>query len=112
MRDKQQLVEELRQAVGCRGVLRQHGVSLAEIERTTAGSLERLTQIVDAVECLISPDPLRKDFLAHERLVSTLFQAVKPDPAVLEFAARVACLTTIAETIRERTAKARRTSPP
>ena len=33
----------------------------------------------------------------------TLFQAVKPDPSVLEFSSRVACLTTIAETIRERT---------
>jgi len=28
---------------------------------------------------------------------------VKPDPSVLEFASRMACLTTIAETIRERT---------
>jgi len=33
----------------------------------------------------------------------TLFQAVKPDPAVLEFSSRVACLATIADTIRERT---------
>ena len=39
---------------------------------------------------LISPDPLRKDFLAHERLVHALYQAVKPDPVVAEFAARVA----------------------
>ena len=81
----------------------QHGVSLEDVERTSVGTLERLTKIVDAVECLISPDPLRKDFLAQERWVRTLFQAVKPDPAVLEFSSRVACLTTIAETVRERT---------
>jgi type I restriction enzyme, R subunit len=104
VRDKQQLVETLRQAMtDAVAFCRQHGVSLEEVERTTVGSLERLTKIVDAVECLISPDPLRKDFLAQERWVRTFFQAVKPDPAVLEFSSRVACLTTIAETIRERT---------
>jgi hypothetical protein len=32
--------------------------------------------------------------------VSTLYRAVKPDPAALEFASRVACLTTLAEAIR------------
>jgi type I restriction enzyme R subunit len=104
VRDKQQLVETLRQAMtDAVAFCRQHGVRLEDVERTTVGSLERLTKIVDAVECLISPDPLRKDFLAQERWVRTLFQAVKPDPSVLEFSSRVACLTTIAETIRERT---------
>jgi len=52
------------------------------------------------MNALISPDPLRRDFLAHERLVSTLYSAVKPDPAALEFAGRVACLATLAEAIR------------
>jgi type I restriction enzyme R subunit len=104
VRDKQQLVETLRQAItDAVAFCRQHGVSFEEVERTTVGSLERLTKIVDGVECLISPDPLRKDFLAQERWVRTLFQAVKPDPSVLDFSSRVSCLTTIAETIRERT---------
>lgn len=104
VRDKQQLVETLRQAMtDAVSFCREHGVSLEEVERTRVGSLERLTKIVDAVECLISPDPLRKDFLAQERWVRRLFQAVKPDPAVLDFSSCVACLTTIAETIRERT---------
>lgn len=104
IRDKQQLVESLRQAMTeSEAFCRAHGVSLDEIEGIAAGSLDRLTKIAEAVECLISPDPLRKDFLAQERWVRTLYQAVKPDPAVLEFASRVACLTTIADTIRERT---------
>lgn len=104
IRDKQQLVESLRQAINEVSVFCQaHEVSLEEIERISAGSLDRLTKIAEAVEALISPDPLRKDFLAQERWVRTLYQAVKPDPSVLEFASRVACLTTIAETIRERT---------
>ena len=34
----------------------------------------------------------------------TLFQAIKPDPAVLEFYSRIYCLTTIADAIRLRTA--------
>jgi type I restriction enzyme R subunit len=43
---------------------------------------------------------MRREFFGHERLVATLFLAVKPDPAALEFANRVACITTIAEAIR------------
>jgi type I restriction enzyme, R subunit len=65
-----------------------------------AGSLERLQQMEDGMNSLISPDPLRRDFFGHERLVSTLYQAVKPDPSALEFASRVACLTALAEGIR------------
>ena len=104
IRDKQKLVESLREAITateafCTG----HGVNLGEIEQIPAGSLERLTKIAEAVECLISPDPLRKDFLGQEGWVRVLFQAVKPDPSVLEFTSRVACLATIAESIRERT---------
>ena len=65
--------------------------------------LDKVGLIGDAVDALISPDPLRKQFLAHERLVRTLFQAIKPDPAVLEFYSRIYCLTTIADEIRLRT---------
>ena len=70
--------------------------------------LSRLTALADAVDRLISPDPLRKDFLAHERLVHALYQAVKPDPVVAEFSARVACLAVIGAEIRERTNPDRR----
>lgn len=104
IRDKQQLVESLRQAITeTEAFCLAHGVNPEEIEQSPAGSLDRLTKIANAVEHLISPDPLRKDFLGQERWVRTLFQAVKPDPSVLAFASRVACLTTIAETIKERT---------
>ena len=56
-----------------------------------------------AIDALISPDPLRREFLAHERLVQTLFRAVKPDPIALEFASRASCLAVIADEIRLRT---------
>ncbi|MBK7355656.1 type I restriction endonuclease subunit R [Propionivibrio sp.] len=101
VKDKQQLVEELGKAVlDATAFCAAHGVMLGEIEATDAGSMERLSRIQDGMNALISPDPLRRDFFAHERLVSTLYRAVKPDPSALEFASRVACLTTLAEAIR------------
>jgi type I restriction enzyme R subunit len=101
VKDKQQLVEELHKAVvDATAFCAAHGVILADIEATAAGSMERLSRIQDGMNALISPDPLRRDFFAHERLVSTLYRAVKPDPSALEFASRVACLTTLAESIR------------
>jgi len=103
VKDKQQLVEELRQAVeDATAFCTAHGVMLSEIEATGAGSMGRLSRIQDGINALISPDPLRRDFLAHERLLSTLYRAVKPDPSALEFASRVACLTILAEAIRAR----------
>jgi len=83
VRDKAQLVAELRKAVEDTVTFcASHGVSIAAIEHVAPGSIERLTFLADAVNALISPDPLRKEFLAHARLIHTLFQAVKPDPAV------------------------------
>ncbi len=101
VKNKQQLVEELRGAVLDATVFCSvHGVMLSEIEAMPTGSLERLSHIQDGMNALISPDQLRSDFFAHERLVSTLYRAVKPDPSAIEFASRVACLTTLAEAIR------------
>jgi type I restriction enzyme, R subunit len=104
IRDKQKLVEMLRRAIAeTDAFCGSQGINLVDIENLPAGRLDRLTKIVDAVEHLISPEELRRDFLVHERLVRTLFQAVKPDPFVLQFASRTGCLTTIAQTSLERT---------
>jgi type I restriction enzyme R subunit len=101
LRDKQLLAAELREAIaGATAFCDAQGVSLAAIEGLAAGSLERLQRIENALNTLISPDPLRREFLGHERLVGTLYRAVKPDPAALEFAGRVACIATIADAIR------------
>ena len=101
VQDKRKLVEELRAAldeatVFCAG----HQVALAEIEKLGAGSLERLQSVGDAVNALISPDPVRRELFGHERRVATLYRAIKPDPAALEFSGRVACIATITEAIR------------
>ncbi|MDI1336149.1 MAG: type I restriction endonuclease subunit R [Lacunisphaera sp.] len=104
VKDKAKLVEELRKAiVEAQTYCAKHGVAIDAIEKATVGSLERLTALVAAVDALISPDAIRKEFLAQERWVATLYQAIKPDPSVLEFAGTAACLAAIAATIKERT---------
>jgi type I restriction enzyme, R subunit len=104
VRDKQQLIEQLQQAVEAAITFcSQHGTDIAGIEALPPASLDRLTRIADAVDRLILPDSLRKDFLAHAKWASTLYEAVKPDPAVVAFTGRVACLNVIAAAIKERT---------
>jgi type I restriction enzyme R subunit len=101
VKDKKKLVEDLRKAVDAAVLFcANQGVVLAAIEQLPAGSLERLQRMDDAVNALISPDPLRREFLGYERIVSTLYGAVKPDPVALEFAGRAACLAAIADAIR------------
>ncbi len=100
VKDKQKLVVDLRQAVTAATTFcATHQVILPAIEQLAVGTMPRLERIADAVNALISPDPLRREFLGHERLVGTLYKAVKPDPAALEFAGRVATLTTISGAI-------------
>src|SRR5262249_5924303 len=90
VRDKQQLIEELRKALDAATLFcRDHGIDLGSIEAMASGGLDRLNSLADAVDRLISPDPIRKDFLAIERLATTLYRAVKPDPAVVQYAAGI-----------------------
>lgn len=101
VKDKQQLVDELRcSIVDATAFCDKHGVGLAAMEALAGGSLERLQAVENALNALISPDSLRREFYGQERLVSTLHRAVKPDPEALEFSSRVAFLTTLAEAIR------------
>ncbi len=100
---KEELVKALRKSVeDAAAFCAKRGVSLAGIESLNVASFDRLQLVSDAVDALISPDPLRREFFAHERLVTTLYKAVKPDPAAMEFSGRVACLSSIAEAIREK----------
>ena len=101
VRNKEQLAEDLKKAIEeASQFCVAHRVDLPAIENAKTGSMERLSGIVEAVNLLISPDPLRKEFLAHELIVRTLFDAVKPSPAALEHLARVHCLEAIAEAIQ------------
>jgi len=101
VRDKQKLVEELRKAVDTATIYcANKGVTLAAIEQLPAGDLRRLQRIDDAVNALIAPDKVRKEFFAHERLAITLYTAVKPDPCVVEFTPRAYSLAAIGDAIR------------
>lgn len=101
VKDKAKLVADLRRAIDeATAFCAMHQVVLPAIEQLAAGSFERLQRIEDARNALISPDPVRRDFFGHERIVNTLYRAVKPDPAALEFAGRVATLAAIADAIR------------
>jgi len=89
VKDKAKLVEELRKAVDAvTAFCAARQVMLADIGQLAAGGMERLQRVDDAVNALISPDPLRCEFFGHERLVTTLYDAVKPDPAAVEFSGR------------------------
>jgi type I restriction enzyme R subunit len=101
VKDKKKLVEDLTAALGAAiSFCKEHGVLIDEIEQIPVGNLQRLARMDDAVNALISPDALRREFLGHEMLVNTLYNAVKPDLAILEFAGRVACLAALAASIR------------
>lgn len=101
VQDKQELVEELKKALEAASAFcRQHGVDIEAIETASPKNFDRLQKIGDAVNALISPDQVRQEFMGHDRLVSTLFKAIKPDPAVAEFASKVACINQIADAIR------------
>jgi type I restriction enzyme R subunit len=102
VRDKQELVEQLRTALKeAAEFCQRQGVSLPAIHEATG--MEKLQLLSEAVNALISPDELRKQFLAHEKLVRALYQAVKPDKAAIEFAPMCSLLATLAETIKSQT---------
>jgi type I restriction enzyme R subunit len=103
VKDKQALVASLQQALEdatayCSG----RGVDLQMLEKFPVGGMERLQAVEDAVNALIAPDEVRRDFFGHERLVSTLYHAIKPDPAAIAFAQRVVGILTLGATIRAR----------
>lgn len=103
VRDKKKLIEDLRKAVSdAVSVCQKYGVNIHKIEQIPGGSVERLSAIADAVEKLISPEKIRKEFLAAEKLATTLYKAVKPDVAVLEFSSSIYAMAVIANIIRDR----------
>lgn len=77
-----------------------HGVNLVGPQVLRPGSLQRLAAVETATDALIAPEFLRREFFGHERLVSTLCRAVKPDPVALEYAQRVAGIATPAAAIK------------
>ena len=101
VKDKAQLVAALRGAIStATAFCASHGVDLAAMEALPLGGMERLSAIENAINALIGPDTVRRDFFGHEKFVGTLYRAVKPDPAAIEFSLRVAGIATLAGAIR------------
>jgi len=101
VKDKAQLVAALREAIAAATAFcAAHGVDLAAMEALPLGGMERLSAIENAINALIGPDALRREFFGHEKFVGTLYRAVKPDPAAIEFSVRVAGIATLAAAIR------------
>jgi len=101
VRDKKALADELRYAVNDANVFcLEHGVALAEIESMPAANFAQAGAIQLAADHLMAPEAIKRDFLALEALVRSLYSAVKPDPVAIEFAQRCGCLAAIAVCIR------------
>ena len=101
VRDKKALADELRYAVNDANVYcLEHGVALAEIENMPTANFAQAGAIQTAADRLMAPETIKRDFLALEALVSSLYRAVKPDPVAVEFAQRCGCLAAIAACIR------------
>lgn len=101
VKDIAKLAADLATAIGdAKQFCTRHGVSIDAILDLPAGGFDRVAHMDDAVNALIGPDPVRRDFYAHERLVKTLYDALKPDKRAIEFAGTVACLCAIGDAIR------------
>ncbi len=104
VRDKKELVAELRQAVAdATAFCKARGADLAKIEGTSAEKFERAQAIEDGANRLLNPESVKRDFLARARLVDALYGAVKPDPVAVEFATRCGSIRAVADYIRNRT---------
>ena len=101
VKDKAQLVAALREAItAATAFCVAQGVDLAAMEALPQGGMALLSAIENAINALIGPEPVRRDFLGHEKFVDTLYRAVKPDPAAIAFSVRVAGIATLAAAIR------------
>ena len=101
VRDKKALADELRYAVNDANVYcLEYGIALAEIENTPTANFAQAGAISAAADRLMAPETVKRDFLALEGLVSSLYRAVKPDPVAIKFAQRCGCLASIANCIR------------
>lgn len=97
--DKDELVEELRSTLATLETFcADADVDLGEIEAAVT-ALERLTLVGEAAGAVLATEDLRKAFLAQVRFAKNLYSAIKPHPRAIEFALRMATVSTLAEKI-------------
>lgn len=99
VKDKEKLVEDLREAVEeAVGFLRERGI---EPQKTfDAGGFDRLKLLNDARNALVENGEYKRRFLALTSSVTKLYKAVLPDPAAGEFGILVKLFYVMVERIR------------
>jgi type I restriction enzyme, R subunit len=99
VKDKQQLVRELRTALGeTRTFCHERGVEIRKI--LSAEGFKRLALLDDAVEAILESDESKKRFLFLADRVEKLYRAILPDPAAVEFGPSSSLFSVLAERIR------------
>jgi type I restriction enzyme R subunit len=99
VRDKAQLIEELRQGLDqAVAFLAKHGVLPEPILGATG--FTRLKLLDDAVDALLVNDATKTAFLAHANAVGLRYRAILPDPAAGEFEPLATLLGILAAKIR------------
>lgn len=97
--DKTVLVEALRKAIrDALAFCSARGVD--PLRFFTVQKFERVKLVADAVDALISPEEVRKQFLQRAGRVWTLYKAILPDQRAHEFTKEAASIQVIAESIR------------
>ena len=99
VREKSALMVALQQVLAeTSDLCRQQGADLAAIQE--AEGFARIRLLDDAVEALVAPEAIKRQFLDLANNVQRLYKAVLPDPTVGEFAAQVKPVKVIVDKMR------------
>ena len=99
VQDKAALVVALQQVLAeTNRLCRQQGTDLAAIQ--AAEGFARIRLLDDAVEALVAPEAIKRQYLDLANNVQRLYKAVLPDPAVGELAAQVKPVQVIVDKMR------------
>ena len=99
VREKSALMAALQQVLAeTSDLCRQQGADLAAIQE--AEGFARIRLLNDAVEALVAPEAIKRQYLDLANNVQRLYKAVLPDPAVGELAAQVKPVQVIVDKMR------------
>jgi type I restriction enzyme R subunit len=105
VKNKTELVELLKKAVNeATTFCTQLGIDLDKL--TKADGFERVKYLDDAVEAILINDDTKGRYTSHVQMVTRLFRAIKPDPAVKDFMSICISLAVILAKIRSLTPQA------
>jgi type I restriction enzyme R subunit len=105
VKNKTELVELLKKAINeTTTFCTQQGIDLDKL--TKADGFERVKYLDDAVEAILVNDDTKGRYATHVQVVTRLFRAIKPDPAVKDFMPICVSLAVILAKIRSLTPQA------